>query len=57
MVSDGRITYTAVAFRMGHLADTLPAKAKVDLLYAYERNFYNDQETLQLMVRDLKEVG
>ena len=55
MVSDGRITYTAVAFRMGHLADTLPAK--VDLLYAYERNFYNGQVTLQLMVRDVKGVG
>ena len=55
MVSDGRITYTAVAFRMGHLVDEKPAR--VDLLYSFERNFYNGQVTLQLMVRDLKMVG
>ncbi len=55
MVSDGRITYTAVAFRMGHLVDERPAR--VDLLYSFERNFYNGQVTLQLMVRDLKIVG
>lgn len=52
MVSDGRITYTAVAFRMGHLADQ--HLARVDLMYAFERNFYNGQVSLQLMVRDIK---
>ena len=35
---------------MGHLADLLPAK--IDLLYSFERNFYNGQVTLQLMVRE-----
>jgi single-stranded-DNA-specific exonuclease len=55
MVSDGRITYTAVAFRMGHLADQLPSR--VDLMYAFERNFYNGQVSLQLMVRDIKVVS
>lgn len=52
VVSDGRITYDAVAFRMGHLAPTLPER--VDLLYAFERNYFNGKVTLQLMVRDLK---
>ncbi len=55
VVSDGKITYDAVAFRMGHLAENLPAK--VDLLYAFERNFYNGRVTLQLMVKDLKQSG
>jgi single-stranded-DNA-specific exonuclease len=52
VVSDGRITYDAVAFRMGHLAERLPGR--IDLLYAFERNFYNGRVTLQLMVRDIK---
>jgi single-stranded-DNA-specific exonuclease len=52
VVSDGRITYDAVAFRMGYLADQLPAR--IDLLYAFERNYYNGRVTLQLMVRDIK---
>ena len=52
VVTDGRITYDAVAFRMGHLASDLPAR--IDLLYAFERNFYNGRVTLQLMVRDIK---
>ena len=52
VVTDGRITYDAVAFRMGYLADQLPAR--IDLLYAFERNFYNGRVTLQLMVRDIK---
>jgi single-stranded-DNA-specific exonuclease len=52
VVSDGRITYDAVAFRMGHLAANLPSR--VDLLYSFERNEYNGRVTLQLMVRDLK---
>ncbi len=55
VVSDGRITYDAVAFRMGHLAESLPGK--IDLLYAFERNFYNGRVSLQLMVRDLKPSG
>ncbi len=52
VVTDGRITYDAVAFRMGYLADQLPAR--IDLLYAFERNYYNGRVTLQLMVRDIK---
>lgn len=52
VVTDGKITYDAVAFRMGHVAESLPAR--VDLLYAFERNYYNGRVSLQLMVRDLK---
>jgi single-stranded-DNA-specific exonuclease len=55
VVSDGRITYDAVAFRMGHLAESLPKR--IDLMYAFERNIFNGRTTLQLMVRDLKPTG
>jgi single-stranded-DNA-specific exonuclease len=55
VVTDGKITFDAVAFRMGHLAFTLPSR--VDLLYAFERNYYNGRVTLQLMVKDLKSSG
>ncbi len=51
-VSDGRITYDAVAFRFGHLHGQLPAA--IDLMYSYEMNEYNGRSSLQLNVKDLK---
>jgi single-stranded-DNA-specific exonuclease len=51
-VSDGWITWDAIAFRQGHQANALPER--VDLLYTFERNVYNGQVSLQLNVRDLK---
>jgi hypothetical protein len=40
---------------MGHWAEQMPAR--VDLLYAYERNMFQGRETLQLNVRDLRIAG
>jgi single-stranded-DNA-specific exonuclease len=51
-VTDGRITYSAIAFRQGQWLDYLPSY--VDLLYAYELNEYNGHVSLQLNVRDIK---
>jgi len=51
-VTDGRITYDAIAFRQGHWLDHIPSR--VDLLYAFERNEYNGRVNLQLNVRDIK---
>ena len=51
-VSDGRITYDAIAFRQGHWQANMPAY--VDLMYQLEVNEYNGQRVLQLNVRDLK---
>jgi single-stranded-DNA-specific exonuclease len=51
-VTDGRVTFDAIAFRLGHWAQTLP-KA-VDLLYRFEANEFNGQQRLQLNVRDLR---
>ena len=52
VVSDGHITYDAIAFRHGHWAQDLPAV--VDLLYRFEVNEFNGRRNLQLNVRDLK---
>jgi single-stranded-DNA-specific exonuclease len=54
-VTDGHITYDAVAFRQGHWAGALPPR--VDLLYTYERNSFRGSETLQLNVRDIKDAN
>ena len=51
-VTDGRITYSAIAFRQGQWFEALPSH--VDLLYAFELNEYNGYVTLQLNVRDIK---
>ena len=54
-VSDGRITYDAIAFRQGHLLTNMPNK--IDLAYTFDKNIYNGQEYLQLQVKDIKPAG
>ena len=54
-VSDGRITYDAIAFRLGHWQAQMPPA--IDLLYTFEKNEYNGRSSLQLNVRDLKSSG
>jgi single-stranded-DNA-specific exonuclease len=54
-VTDGRITYDAIAFRQGHWEGLLPSR--VDLLYVFETNEYYDRISLQLNVRDIKPTG
>ena len=51
-VSDGWITFDAIAFRQGDWIDAMPKN--VDLIYTFERNEFNGRVTLQLNVQDLK---
>ena len=51
-VSDGMITYSAIAFHQGDRLDVLPKR--VDLMYQYELNQYNGRSSLQLNVIDMK---
>jgi single-stranded-DNA-specific exonuclease len=51
-VTDGHITYDAVAFRQGQWADQMPEK--IDILYVFETNSYQGRESLQLNVRDIR---
>lgn len=54
-VSDGYITFDAIAFRQGHWITQMPSL--VDLAYVYEMNQYNGNFNLQLNVRDLRPSG
>lgn len=54
-VTDGWLTFDAIAFRQGQWLSQLPPR--VDLLYTFERNDYNGRTTLQLNVRDIKPSG
>lgn len=54
-LTDGRITYDAIAFQQGYWKDTLPGR--IDILYQFEVNEYNGRLSLQLNVRDLKPSG
>ncbi len=51
-VTDGRITYDAIAFRQGHWLAQLPPM--IDLMYSFELNEFNGQVTLQLNVKDIR---
>ena len=51
-VTDGWMTWDAIAFRQGHWLAEMPAR--VDLLYQFERNLFNGQVLMQLNVRDLQ---
>ena len=54
-VSDGKITYDAIAFRQGHLLDQIGDC--VDLMYTFETNEFNGQLFLQLNVRDIRPIN
>jgi single-stranded-DNA-specific exonuclease len=54
-VTDGWITFDAIAFRQGHWQDQMPQR--IDLMYTFEQNEFNGQKSLQLNVRDLKPAG
>jgi single-stranded-DNA-specific exonuclease len=54
-VSDGKVTFDAIAFRLGEWAGKLPER--IDLMYTLETNEFNGRTTLQLNVKDLKPSG
>jgi single-stranded-DNA-specific exonuclease len=51
-VTDGKITYDAIAFRQGHWIAQLPSA--IDLMYTFELNEFNGQISLQLNVKDIR---
>jgi single-stranded-DNA-specific exonuclease len=54
-VTDGWVTFDAIAFRQGSWWGHLPER--IDLLYTFEKNEYNGWTSLQLNVRDIKPAG
>jgi single-stranded-DNA-specific exonuclease len=55
IVTDGWVTFDAIAFRQGSWLRHMPER--VDLLYTFEKNEYNGLTSLQLNVRDIKPAG
>jgi single-stranded-DNA-specific exonuclease len=54
-VTDGKVTYDAIAFRLGEWKINMPAK--IDLMFAFETNEFNGRTSYQLNVKDLKPSG
>lgn len=53
-VGDGQVNLDAIAFRQGEWFGRLPER--VDLIYTFELNEFNGRRSLQLNVKDIKEV-
>lgn len=51
-VTDGKITYDAIAFRQGYWIAQIPPL--IDLMYTFELNEFNGQVSLQLNVKDIR---
>ncbi len=51
-VTDGKITYDAIAFRQGYWVAQLPPL--IDMMYTFELNEFNGQVSLQLNVKDIR---
>lgn len=54
-VGDGRVKRSCIAFRQGAWAGRLPSR--VDLAYTINVNEWNGRRDLQLVVKDIREVG
>lgn len=54
-LSDGRVTYDAIGFRLGNLKESLPPR--VDVMYTFETNEFNGRTSLQLNLKDIKAAG
>lgn len=52
VTQDGKLFFDAIAFRFGDRFDALPKQ--IDLVYSFERNVFNNIETLQLNIRDMR---
>ena len=51
-LTDGWVTFDAIAFSLGHWAERKPKS--VDVLYRFEINHFNGKKILQLNIQDIK---
>ncbi|MEN8241021.1 MAG: single-stranded-DNA-specific exonuclease RecJ [Chloroflexota bacterium] len=54
-LSDGRITFDAIAFRLGFWNDQLPEQ--IDIAFSFELNEFMGRQTLQLNIKDIKQAA
>ncbi len=57
VLSDGQLSYAAIAFRQGERSGECPAGSRLDVVCTLERNSWGGQESLQLQVRDFRPAG
>ena len=55
ILKEGNRTFDGIAFRMGHLLDSL--EGPVDIVYHLESNEWNGQKNLQLNIQDMRLTG
>lgn len=53
-VKAGNRNINAIAFRLGNIIDQLEDDALVDILFAYETNYYNGLDFVQLNIKDIR---
>ncbi|MCD6576594.1 MAG: single-stranded-DNA-specific exonuclease RecJ [Anaerolineaceae bacterium] len=53
-VTDGKINFDAIAFRLGDFEETIKTAQKISILFSYELNKFNGNERLQLNIKDIK---
>ena len=56
-LSDGRLTFDAIGFRLGSLEPEFPPGTLADVLYTFELNDYNGRISFQLNLKDIKASG
>lgn len=54
-LTDSKITFDAIGFRLGEWAKNMPPR--VDVMFTFETNEFNGQTRLQLNLKDLKPSG
>jgi len=50
----GGVFYNAIAFRFGQCVKKISVGDKIDILFSYEMNTYQNRQLLQLNIRDMK---
>jgi single-stranded-DNA-specific exonuclease len=53
-VSDGTISFDAIAFRYGPYFEKIISAETIDILFSYDLNSFNGRKFLQLNIRDIK---
>jgi single-stranded-DNA-specific exonuclease len=56
-LSDGRLTFDAIGFRLGDLEPEFPPGTLADLIYTFELNDWNGRTSFQLNLKDIKPSG
>jgi single-stranded-DNA-specific exonuclease len=54
-LTDGWITFDAIAFRQGYWKQNLPKY--IDIMYNFEKNDFRGRENFQLNIKDIKKAG